>query len=63
MQQGGLDSLKVLKVLREKGEILTDLILMMDEMYLHKAAQYQAGEYVGANKEVICINESFLLWS
>ena len=24
---------------------------MMDEIYLHKAAQYQAEEYVGANKE------------
>ena len=34
----GVDSLKVLKVLGEKGEILTDLMLMVDEMYLHKAA-------------------------
>ena len=24
---------------------------MVDEMYLHKAAQYQAGEYVGADEE------------
>ena len=23
----------------------------MDEMYLHKAAQYQSGEYVGADEE------------
>ena len=51
IQQGGVDSLKVLKVLREKGGISTDLILMVDETYLHKAAQYQAGEYVGADEE------------
>ena len=51
IQQGGVDSLKASNVLREKGEISTDLILMVDEMYLHKTAQYQAGEYVGANEE------------
>ena len=51
IQQGGLDSLKALKVLREKGEISTDFILMVDEMYLHKAAQYQARECVSANEE------------
>ena len=64
-QQGGVDSLKALKVLREKGEISTDLILMVDEMHFHKVAQYEAEEYVGADKEgnlykgiVICIKES-----
>ena len=51
IEQGGIDSLKGLKVLREKGGISTDLIIMEDEMYLHKAAQYQAGEYVGADEE------------
>ena len=30
IQQGGVDSLKALKVFREKGEILTDIILMLD---------------------------------
>ena len=51
IQQGGVDSLRALKVLQGKGGVLTDLILMVDEMYLHKAAQYQAGEYVGADEE------------
>ena len=46
IQQGKVDSLNALKVLREKGEISTDFIVTVDEMYLHKAAQYQAGEYV-----------------
>ena len=44
IQQGGIESLKALKVLRIKGEISTDLIFIVDEMYLQKAAQYQAGE-------------------
>ena len=52
IQQGRVDSLKALKVSRGKGEISTDLILMVDEMFLQKAGQYQAGEYVGANEEV-----------
>ena len=51
IQQGGVDSLKALKILREISEILIDLILMVDEMYLHKAAQYQAGMYGGADEE------------
>ena len=65
IQQGGVDSLKGLKVLQEKGEISTDLILLVDEMHFHKAAQYEAEEYVSADKEgnlykgiVICIKES-----
>ena len=51
IQQSGVDSLKAFKILREIGEILIDLMLMVDEMYLHKAAQYQAGKYVGADEE------------
>ena len=51
IRQGRLDLLKALKVLGGKGEISTDLILMVDEIYLQKAAQYQAGEYVGADNE------------
>ena len=51
IQQGGVDSLKVMKVLREKGGILTDLILMVDEMYLQKTAQNQVREYVDVDEE------------
>ena len=51
VKQGGVDSLKALKVLREKGEISIDLILMVDEIDLQKVAQYQDGEYVGADEE------------
>ena len=39
IQQGEVDSLNALKVLLEKGEISTDFIVTVGEMYLHKAAQ------------------------
>ena len=38
-------------MLHEKGEISSDVILMVDEMYLQKSTQYQSGEYVGADTE------------
>ena len=50
IQEGGVDSLKALKVLREEDQISTDLILMVDEMCLYKVARYQAGEYVGVDE-------------
>ena len=46
IQQGGVDMLNVLKTLHEKGSFSCDCILMIDEMYLQKSAQYQSGEYV-----------------
>ena len=52
-QQGGADMLNVLKTLHEKGSFSCDCILMIDEMYLRKSAQYQVGEYVGVDEEGI----------
>ena len=43
IQQGGVDSLKALKVLQEEDQISTDLVLMVNELCLHKVGQYQAG--------------------
>ena len=51
IQQGGVDAIKAVTFLREKGEISTDCILIVDEMYLQKATQYQGGEYIGVDKE------------
>ena len=51
IQQGGVNSIKALKILRENGKISNDCILMVDEMYLEKATQYHTGEYVGADDE------------
>ena len=42
IQQGGVDSLKTLKVLQEEDQISTDLVLMVNEMCLHKVGQYHA---------------------
>ena len=51
IQQGGVDSIKALKFLRENDKISRDIIMTVDEMYLQKATQYQGGEYVGADEE------------
>ena len=50
-QQGGVNSIKALKILRENGKISNDCILMINEMYLEKATQYHSAEYVGAGDE------------
>ena len=44
LQQGGVDAFKTVKILREKGEISDDVILMADEMYLQKCTQFHGGE-------------------
>ena len=49
--QGGVNSIKALKILQENGKISNDCILMVDEMYLEKATQYHNGKYVGADDE------------
>ena len=38
------------KALFQKGNISQDIILMIDEMYLQKGAQYHGGEYIGADE-------------
>ena len=51
IQQDGVDALKGLKTVHEKGPFSCDCILMIDKMYLQKSAQYQSGEYVGVDQE------------
>ena len=48
IQQGGVDSIKALKILRDRGEMANDLVLLVDEMYLQKEESYQGGSLVGA---------------
>ena len=50
IQRGGIDSVKALKCLREKGKISEDLVLMADEMYLQKASEWEGGEYIGEDE-------------
>ena len=51
IQQGGVNSIKTMKVLPENGKISNNCILMVYEMYLEKATQYHSGEYIGADDE------------
>ena len=41
-------------MLKDKGAISKDIILMVDEMYLQKCIQYAEGQYIGADS-----NENF----
>ena len=47
LSQGGVDPIKSLKLLLEKGCIDADVILMIDEMYLQKSCEYSSGVFVG----------------
>ena len=49
IQQGRIDSIKALKILPENEKILNLCMLMVDEMYLEKTAQYHGCDYVGAD--------------
>ena len=49
IQQGGVNSIKTLKIFLESGQILNDCMLMVDEICLEKATQYHSGEYDGAD--------------
>ena len=40
LQQGRVNSIKALEILRENGRISNDCILTVDEMYLEKDTQY-----------------------
>ena len=50
LSQGGIDSLKAIKLLREQGKMDKDVILMLDEIYIEKDEQYHAGKMIGADE-------------
>ena len=51
LQQEGVDSIRALKKMRDKGKIFEDLVLMADEMFLQNTVEYSGGEYIGADAE------------
>ena len=51
IQHSGVDALKALKTLYEKGSFFRDCNVMIDEMYLKKSAQYQSRHYVGVDEK------------
>ena len=51
MKQGNLNILKSAKMLLDSKSISKDVILMFDEMYLHKREEYAGGKLVGADAD------------
>ena len=47
----GVHAMKAAEVFLHQDSILSDVILMADEMYLQKGAQFHAAEFVGANSD------------
>ena len=44
------DAIKVCNYLRECGQISEDITVVVDEMYLRKCAQYNAGKFIGCDE-------------
>ena len=51
LSEGGVDSLKACKLLLERGKMGKDVILMLDEIYIQKGAEYSGGTTVGVDKD------------
>ena len=49
-----MDVINAAKMLKDKGVISKDIILMVNEMYLQKCIQYAGGQYIGTDS-----NENF----
>ena len=51
LKSSSADAVTAAKLLRKKNAISEDVVLMADEMYLQKKAQYGGGDYVGADED------------
>ena len=47
LDKDGMEPIKAVTVLLDKGKIGEDVVLLLDEIYLQKDAQYQGGKLVG----------------
>ena len=56
LTEGGIDAVKALQKLKEKGKMSKDVVLIFDEMFLQKCEEYFAGKLIGANEIVGNIN-------
>ena len=54
LTEGVIEPLKAVKVLLEQGKMRTDVILLLDEVYLQKDTKYQDGKLVRADNEGNC---------
>ena len=50
ISSGGVDPVKAAKLLLDKELISKDVVLMVDEMYLQKSADYHSGDLVGCDE-------------
>ena len=53
---GKLDVSAVLKALKESGSISTDVVVIFDEIYLHKYEEYFDGEALGVDENAEIFN-------
>ena len=51
LKSGSFDAIKAAKKLMENNSMSEDIILMADELYLQKSAEYSGGQYVGTDKK------------
>ena len=49
IDKDGMEPIKAVAVLLDKGKIGEDLVLLSDEIYLQKDIQYQGGKFAGVN--------------
>ena len=54
LKSGSMNVINAAKMLKYKGAISKDIILMVDEMYLQKCIHYAGGQYIGVDS-----NENF----
>ena len=50
LSSGKIDAISSVKMLREKGKISSDIILIFDEIYLQKCEEFSGGESFGADE-------------
>jgi len=50
LKSGNLDILKAAEILRKKGSISGDIVVLADELYIQKGVQYTGGHSVGADE-------------
>ena len=49
--EGGIDTMKAMRKLKDTGKLSKDVVLIFDEMYLQKCEEYFAGKLIGANEK------------
>ena len=50
LQKDGPDSLRAVEILLQKDAISSDVVVIADEMYLQKCAEFHGGEFIGDNE-------------